>query len=223
MALRRVRLSAGEGCLCIQHPSPAWGSQAFLLLRILRCSFPLLASPGALAARSSERSTALVLKGWLTHHLLSVLALASFGGVFTTAAQGQWADVPRIDSAGDFLSTKVQGNRGYYQQKYWLVVDRDPEGLNCRPVGGGAALVKLDYGGIVMTRIESAETNSITLREGLPWLNVTLTRLSSPVLDLRSGAERIGSYHCQVRAHSDFVAPINLSAIDELRRCELDE
>ena len=166
---------------------------------------------------------ALVVRGWLTRQLLGVLAVASFGGVCTTSAQAQWADVPRRDASGDFLSSRVQGNRGYYQQMYWLVVDRDPEGLNCRPVGGGAALVKLDYGGIVMTRIESAETNSITLREGLPWLNVTLTRLSSPVLDLRSGAERIGSYHCQVRAHSDFVAPINLSAIDELRRCELDE
>ena len=223
MALRRVWLSAAARCLCIQHPSPAWGSQAFLLLRILRCSGPFLASLGANAARSSERSTALVLKGWLTQHLWSVLALASFGVVFTTAAQAQWADVPRIDAAGDFLSTKVQGTRGYYQQKYWLVVDRDPEGLNCRPVGGGEALVKLDYGGIVMTRIESAETNAITLRDGLPWLNVTLSRLSSPVLDLRTGAERTSLYHCQVRAHSDFVAPINLSAIDELRRCELDE
>ena len=83
--------------------------------------------------------------------------------------------------------------------------------------------MKLDYGGIVMTRIESAETNAITLREGLPWLNVTLTGLSSPLLDLRQGAERSGSYDCQVRAHSDFVSPINLSAIDELRRCGLDE
>ena len=165
----------------------------------------------------------LALKSWFSGQLLGVLALASFGGMCTTTAQAQWADVPRMDAHGDFLTTKVQGNRGYYQQLFWLVVDRDPKGLNCRPVDGGEALVKLDYGGIVMTRIESAETNAITLREGLPWLNVTLTRLSSPLMDLRQGAERTGSYHCQVRAHSDFVAPINLSALDELRRCGGDE
>ena len=182
-----------------------------------------MAALEASAARSSARSIALVFRCWLIRQLLGLLALASFGGVCTTSIQAQWADVPHRDASGDFLTTRVQGNRGFYQQKYWLVVDRDPEGLNCWPVDDGEALVKLDYGGIVMTRIESADTNAITLREGLPWLNVTLTRLSSPLLDLRQGAERIGSYHCQVRAHSDFVAPINLSAVDELRRCVLDE
>ena len=166
---------------------------------------------------------ALVVKGWLTRQLLGVLAVASFFGGCTTSAQAQWADVPRRDASGDFLTTRVQGNRGYYQQMYWLVVDPDPEGLNCRPVDGGEVLVKLDYGGIVMTRIQSAETNAITLRDGLPWLNVTLTRMTSPVLDLRQGKERIGSYHCQVRAHADFVAPINLSALDEFHRRGKDE
>ena len=190
---------------------------------MLRCSVPFLPAHEAIAARTSARSTALVLRGWFTHHLLGVLPLASLVGLSTTSAQAQWADVPRRDASGDFLTTRVQGNRGYYQQMYWLVVDRDAEGLNCRPLDGGEVLVKLDYGGIVMTRIHSADTNAITLREGLPWLNVTLTRLSSPLLDLRQGAERTGSYHCQVRAHSDFVAPINLSALDELRRCGGDE
>ena len=165
----------------------------------------------------------LALKSWFSGQLLVVLALASFGGMCTTTAQAQWADVPRTDSSGEFLTTRVQGNRGYYQQMYWLVVDRDPEGLNCWPVNGGEVLVKLDYGGIVMTRIHSADTNAITLREGLPWLNVTLTRMSSPLLDLRQDVERMGSYHCQVRAHSDFVAPINLSDLDELGRCDRNE
>ena len=166
---------------------------------------------------------ALVVKGWLTRQLLGVLAVASFFGGCTTSAQAQWADVPRRDASGDFLTTRVQGNRGYYQQMYWLVVDRDAEGLNCRPLDGGEVLVKLDYGGIVMTRIQSAETNAIILRDGLPWLNVTLTRMTSPVLDLRQGTERIGSSHCQVRAHADFVAPINLSALDELGRFNKNE
>ena len=165
----------------------------------------------------------MTIRSWLFGQLMGWLAVVSASGFSTSSAQAQWADVPRMDASGDFLTTRVQGNRGYYQQMYWLVVDRDPEGLNCRPVDGGEVLVKLDYGGIVMTRIQSAEINAITLRDGLPWLNVTLTRMTSPVLDLRQGTERIGSYHCQVRAHADFVAPINLSALDEFHRRGKDE
>ena len=146
-------------------------------------------------------------------------------GLVHHCGPGQWADVPRMDVNGDFQTTKVQGNRGYYQQMLWLVVDRDPEGLNCRPFDGGEPLVKLGYGGILMTQIEAAETNAITLRDGQPWLNVTLTRLSSSSLhrDLRRGAERSDPYHCQVRASADLIAPINLSAIEELRRSGFDK
>ena len=108
----------------------------------------------------------MVLRHWSAGELLGWLALVWVGGSCTTAAQAQWADVPRMDVNGDFQTTKVQGNRGYYQQMLWLVVDRDPEGLNCRPFDGGEPLVKLGYGGILMTQIESAETNAITLRDG---------------------------------------------------------
>lgn len=147
-----------------------------------------------------------------------LVALGLIGGAFAGKARAQWADVPRMDANGDFQTTKVLGNKGYYQQMLWLVVDRDREGLNCRPADGGDPLVKLDFGGILLTRIEAADTNAITMRQGQPWLNVTLTRLASPVLDLRQGSDRRESYHCQVRANADLIAPINLSAVDELRR-----
>ncbi len=164
----------------------------------------------------------MALRRWSVGKLLGWLALVWVAGSCTTAAHAQWADVPRMDINGDFQTTKVQGNRGYYQQMLWLVVDRDPEGLNCRPFDGGESLVKLDYGGILRTQIKSEDHNAITMREGQPWLNVTLTRLSSPLLDLRQGAERSGLYHCQVRASADLIAPINNSAIDELRRSGFD-
>ena len=160
---------------------------------------------------------------WSAGQLSGWLALVLFGGMCTTAALAQRADVPRMDMNGDFQTTKVRGNRGFYQQRFWLVVDRDPEGLNCRPFDGGEPLVKLNYGDILMTQLQSAETNSITLLKGQPWLNVTLTRFSSPQLDLRHGPERRGPYHCQVRASADLIAPINLSAIDELLRIDLYE
>ena len=164
----------------------------------------------------------MALRHWSAGKLLGWTALIWLGGSCTTAIQAQWADVPHMDANGDFQTTLVQGNRGYYQQIFWLVVDRDPAGLNCRPIHGGEPLVKLDYGGILMTQVKSAETNAISLREGLPWLKVTLTRLASPQLDLRKGAERRGPYHCQVRASADLIAPINSSAIDELRRMGFD-
>ena len=164
----------------------------------------------------------MALRHWSAGQLLAWLAPAWIGFSCTSAAQAQWADVPRMDINGDFQTSKVQGNRGYYQQMLWLVVDRDPEGLNCRPLDGGEPLVKLDYGGILMTQVKSTETNAITLREGQPWLNVTLSRLSSLTLDRRKGAERSGPYHCQVRASADLIAPINLSAIKELRRNSFD-
>lgn len=163
------------------------------------------------------------MRHWSAGQLLGLLSLVWGGGSCTTAAQAQWAAVPRMDVNGDFQTTKVQGNRGDYQQMLWLVVDRDPEGLNCRPLDGSESLVKIDYGNILMTKVESAETNAIFLRDGKPWLNVTLTSLSSPLLDLRQGAERSGPYHCQVRASTDLIAPINNSSIDELRRSAFDE
>ena len=164
----------------------------------------------------------MTLRHWSAGKLLGWTALIWLGGSYTSAVQAQRADVPHMDVNGDFQTTLVQGNRGYYQQIFWLVVDRDPAGLNCRPINGGEPLVKLDYGGILMTQVKSVETNAISLREGLPWLEVTLNRLSSPQLDLRQGDDRRGPYHCQVRASADLIAPINPSAIDELRRISFD-
>ena len=39
----------------------------------------------------------------------------------------QRADVVRPDANGNFLTTKVQGNRGEYHQMLWLVIDQDPK------------------------------------------------------------------------------------------------
>ncbi len=164
----------------------------------------------------------MALRHWSTRQLLEWLALVCVAGWWPITARAQWADVPRSDVNGDFQTTKVQGNRGYYQQKFWLIVDRDPQGLNCRPMNGGEPLVKLDYGGILMTNVKTTESNAISFRKKMPWLNVTLNRLSSPRLDLRRGAERSGPYHCQVRANADLIAPINLSAIEELRHIKDD-
>ena len=72
----------------------------------------------------------------------SAIGVVGFGwgwGFKATAVQAQWADdVPRINANGDFLATKVQRNRGYYQQIHSLIVDRDPKGLNYRNVDRSA-------------------------------------------------------------------------------------
>ena len=79
------------------------------------------------------------IKNWLTGQRLALLVVDWAGGSGATAVQAHWADdVPRIIANGDFLATKVQRNRGYFQQKHSLIVDRNPKGLNCRKVDRSA-------------------------------------------------------------------------------------
>lgn len=141
-------------------------------------------------------------------------------GSLNTKVEAQTADVPRANANGDFFTTIVQGNRGTYSQVFWLVVDPDPNGLNCRAADGGDPLVILDYGSILKTSSEFDQTNAIKFYKGNPWLNVVITPLTFPKIDLRKGIERGRHFHCLVRASVDLIAPINQSAIDELHRID---
>ena len=81
------------------------GGKRFFL-RMLRRFVSFLAALEASADPSSARSMALVFTGWLTRQLLGVLVLTSLGGMYTMSAQAQWADVPRRDASGDFLTAR---------------------------------------------------------------------------------------------------------------------
>ncbi|MFM6456567.1 MAG: hypothetical protein ACKPH7_32680, partial [Planktothrix sp.] len=64
-----------------------------------------------------------------------------------SVGMAQMAEVPQANSKGDFVTAKVQGNRGLYNNIYWLVVD--PESLNCRNTPEGTIKAKLDSGAII--------------------------------------------------------------------------
>lgn len=133
------------------------------------------------------------------------MLLASFfcGLLIAPAAQAQMADVPDFDANGDFLSARVQGNRGTYPHWQWLVVETDEAGLNCRNANG-AVVVTLAYGAVVDSVFDTDD--AIDLVEGQPWLKVTANGvdLSRRVVDRTAVA-----YTCYVRANTRYIAPIN--------------
>lgn len=125
----------------------------------------------------------------------------------------QRADVPEVDKHSNFPSARVIGNRGFYYQTYWLVVDRDSAGLNCLSFTPEAQpQVSLKYGSIIMADMEGQWVDPVFALNGQTWLRVTVNRT---VLqrDYRE-KERSIPIKCIVRANSAFIAPINQ---DDLR------
>ena len=121
----------------------------------------------------------------------------------TAAAYAQVSDVPDFDARGDFLSAKVQGNRGYYPHMQWLVVEPDEQGLNCRDASG-AVVVTLAYGAVVDSAFEG--NDAIALVDGQPWLQVNAQDID---LQRRVVDEMATTYTCYVRANRKYVAPLN--------------
>ncbi|MEM7066544.1 MAG: hypothetical protein AAF572_25675 [Cyanobacteria bacterium P01_B01_bin.77] len=135
---------------------------------------------------------------------IRMLLASSFCGLLITpAAQAQMADVPSFDANGDFLSARVQGNRGTYPHWQWLIVETDEAGLNCRNANG-AVVVTLAYGAVVDSVFDTDD--AIDLVEGQAWLKVTAN-----VFDLRRRVvdETAVAYTCYVRANTQYIAPVN--------------
>ena len=126
-------------------------------------------------------------------------------------AWSQAADVPEFDTNGNFRSARVQGNRGFYPHEQWLIVDRDPEGLNCRD-GSGAVALTLYYGAVVASNFEHQGDDPIDIVNGQAWL-----RVEANIVDVqrRITAERAASYICYVRANARYIAPINPSSLSD--------
>jgi hypothetical protein len=127
-------------------------------------------------------------------------------------ALAQRADVPEVDRAGNFRSSRVQGNRGFYQQGYWLVVDKDPAGLNCRLALSGKPDAIFHYGDIIRADHSDPGDDAISIRNGQAWLRV-VSKDSWRLRDLTARG-RSDTVRCSIRANSSFIAPINL---DDLR------
>jgi hypothetical protein len=119
----------------------------------------------------------------------------------------QRAEIPRADPRGDFFSILIQGQRDPYPQRQWLVVARDPDGLNCRD-GRGRVLAVLAYGSVVDSDLSGTAGNAIVLVAGRPWLRLIVDPFDLQ-RDLRPPAQRNRALNCQVRANMTYVAPLN--------------
>jgi hypothetical protein len=149
--------------------------------------------------------------------------------IFKDKAIAQAADVPKPNGNGDFNSIFVQGNRGYYAVKKWLViqfVESEVNGgtVNCRYTPNGEIRSRIQRGAIltavfnqtVKGRVpnpHTADDDAIVLdNSDSPWLRVIGTReeLAYPVRPLTF--DDLGE--CYVRANLKYIAPINPDAIN---------
>jgi len=137
--------------------------------------------------------------------ILSLFSFLLFLCSGTPIAYAQATEVPAFDRNGDFQSSRVLGNRGTYQHQQWLVVDPDPNGLNCRD-NQFSVVVTLSYGSVVDAVFSSNQDNAIRLIGGNPWLRVSASFLD---IQTRNTNERSETYTCYVRANREYIAPIN--------------
>ncbi|MEL7037301.1 MAG: hypothetical protein AAFO04_17005 [Cyanobacteria bacterium J06592_8] len=138
---------------------------------------------------------------------ISIFTGTIIGILLTTSAGiAQIAEVPSPNADGDFMSAKVLGNRGYYNNQIWLVVDL--EYLNCRYTPGGEVKTRL-ITGATMTAIfpQEGREDAIVIRNGKPWLRVR---------SLNPNLSRIDSGVCYVRANKKYIFPINNDYIEDL-------
>ena len=131
-----------------------------------------------------------------------------------TSAGAQIAAVPLANANGDFVSSRLPGNRNAYPQRQWLVVDRDPAGLNCRDERG-QVVASLAYGAVVDSDLKGDGTEAIVVMAGRPWLQL----LAHPFdlrQDLRPQGQRLRPVACRVQANAALIAPLNPDTVQPL-------
>jgi hypothetical protein len=123
---------------------------------------------------------------------------------FATSTPAQVAEVPVANQAGDYRTARVLGNRGYYRNTRWLVVDPS-RSLNCRATPNGEIKARLSSGWIVTAAFPAnKDGDAIVMSQNVPWLRIIPT---DPI--------RVDKMPpCLVRANSRYIAPIS---IDYLR------
>jgi hypothetical protein len=147
--------------------------------------------------------------------LLALLVGLTSGGLCIPAALAQVSDVVQANRDGEFLTTRIAGNRGPYSQRQWLVVDQDPAGLNCWDTKGYVAAT-LAYGAVIDSDLQGDDGEAIRIVAGRPWLRL----IAHPFdlrKDLRPEVLRLGPLVCVVRANAGYVAPLNPDTLDPVR------
>lgn len=127
---------------------------------------------------------------------------------FADPAHAQVADVPMANKAGDFTTARVMGNRGYYRNTHWLVVDPS-RSLNCRATPNGEVTTRLSSGWIVTAAFpDSKDGDAIITGQNGPWLRVIAT-------DPLGVGKRPA---CLVRANRRYIAPISIDYTREIAK-----
>ena len=134
-------------------------------------------------------------------------------GISAPVALAQRAEPPLPNASGDFVSSQTQGNRGLYEVRHWLMVDRDPEGTHCRSLATHQPIARLFYGDLVVTDTpEHGLQQAVVMVNGRPWLRLRLPGWR--LLDVGHSSQT--SVACLVRANAGFVAPVNGSDLIEI-------
>lgn len=133
----------------------------------------------------------------MTRFLWTPVAIATLVAIGQPAL-AQVAETPKPSQQGDFRTAKVMGNRGYYSNTSWLVVDRTP--LNCRVSPNGNVQSTLMPGAVIKAVFTGAAKEAIVMQQGNPWL-----RVSTKHPNMMSG--KPGT--CYVRANLRHIAPIS--------------
>lgn len=121
-------------------------------------------------------------------------------------ATAQMAEVPSPNNQGDFITAVLRGNRGnYYPNRIWLVVDPDPQYLNCRDRPNGSVRSRIAPGAAITAEFINGE--AIVFQDGSPWLRI---RGTDPLTIPLQGAT-LGT--CYVRANTQYIAPVNQESI----------
>ena len=83
------------------------------------------------------------------------------------------ADVPRVDEKVDFVGSRVMDHRVKHYQMLWIVIDREPKGLNCRWASSGQLVPdNFDYSSILVSDVSDLAGDAIEIYVDQLWLRV---------------------------------------------------
>ena len=144
----------------------------------------------------------------------AVCCLAACSIFYPKPLWAQRADSAAFDRQGDFHSSRIRGNRGFYQQRYWLVVDTDRKGLNCRDQR--RLVARFSYGDVLMADVPLKSSEAIAQIDGYTYLRIADERTYL----LRDAGKNSDDkrFTCLVRANVKFIAPINMDDFTTLKR-----
>ena len=136
-----------------------------------------------------------------------VMAFMVFSTSMDMSSMAQYAMVTGPDNNGNFATTRVPGNKGFYQQRYWLVID--PAGIVCGTEK--EAIARFRYGDVLSARLATPFDNGVVFHGRESYLMIEDKRF---FLGVSRGQLREDSpFQCEVRAHVTTIAPINMDDI----------